>query len=118
MQVVARGVVTDHVTTPPGCLYTCIDHCSHSLLHCFVLFANHDLHCHPSKSSLCSFYSFGFGMGTIWLDEVGCTGMETVISECDHSGWATHDCSHLEDAGVRCSGEWWEGEGCTCAVKV
>ena len=52
-----------------------------------------------------SYHSFGLGMGTIWLDEVGCTGTETVISECDHSGWAIHDCSHLEDAGVRCSGE-------------
>lgn len=52
-------------------------------------------------------------MGTIWLDEVGCTGTETVISECDHSGWAIHDCSHLEDAGVRCSGELG-----VCGVRV
>ena len=44
-------------------------------------------------------------MGTVWLDELGCDGTETVLSECEHNGWATHDCSHLEDAGVRCSGE-------------
>lgn len=117
-------MATDHVTTPPGCLNTCI-----IIVHTHYCIASYYLQTmiyvviRPSTYAYISFYSFGFGMGTIWLDEVGCTGTETVISECDHSGWATHDCSHLEDAGVRCSGEWWEGEecegeGCTCAVKV
>ena len=41
----------------------------------------------------------------IWLDNVNCLGTETNVGQCLSGGWGIHNCLHLEDAGVRCSGE-------------
>jgi len=47
--------------------------------------------------------SYCCGSGTIWLDEVACTGSETYIGDCRHyGGWGSHDCSHSEDVAIRC----------------
>ncbi|XP_030853936.1 CUB and sushi domain-containing protein 2 isoform X2 [Strongylocentrotus purpuratus] len=43
---------------------------------------------------------FGEGDGAILLDDVSCTGREPSLFACDHSDFA--DCSHAEDAGVKC----------------
>ena len=46
---------------------------------------------------------FGRGSGQIWLDDVNCSGHESSIAMCLHSGWGINDCGHNEDASVICS---------------
>ena len=43
---------------------------------------------------------FGAGTGSIAMDEVRCTGSECRLVNCRHT--TRHDCSHSEDASVRC----------------
>ncbi|KAK6169774.1 hypothetical protein SNE40_020763 [Patella caerulea] len=45
---------------------------------------------------------FGPGTGPIWLSDVVCEGSEGSISECTHSGWRNHNCTHANDAAVIC----------------
>ncbi|NXG68602.1 DMBT1 protein, partial [Baryphthengus martii] len=49
------------------------------------------------------------GTGQIWLDEVNCTGEERNLSECRARPWGEHNCHHVEDASVECSGNF-EGD--------
>lgn len=46
---------------------------------------------------------FGRGSGDILLDEVACSGNEGFLTDCPTD--QSHDCTHAEDAGVRCGGE-------------
>ena len=46
---------------------------------------------------------FGPGYGTIWLDNVECTGDEDTLDQCPHAGLGIHNCGHGEDAGVNCN---------------
>ncbi|XP_056014421.1 deleted in malignant brain tumors 1 protein-like [Ostrea edulis] len=46
---------------------------------------------------------FGPGSGRTWLDNVGCSGTETSVFDCKHNGYGIENCSHNEDAGVRCT---------------
>ncbi|XP_041463290.1 CUB and sushi domain-containing protein 1-like [Lytechinus variegatus] len=43
---------------------------------------------------------FGQGTGSIFLDDLSCIGTETSLLACDRGHGS--DCSHAEDAGVRC----------------
>ncbi|XP_055954812.1 CD5 antigen-like, partial [Patella vulgata] len=45
---------------------------------------------------------FGQGQGPIWLSDVACEGGEASISECTHSGWRRHNCTHANHASVIC----------------
>ena len=44
------------------------------------------------------------GSGTIWLDNLRCSGSETNILTCPRNSLGNHNCRHSEDAGVRCYG--------------
>jgi len=56
---------------------------------------------------------FTNGASAIWLDEVQCSGTETRLIDCPASPIGTHNCAHIEDAGVRCTGTG-TGELCIC----
>uniref|UniRef100_A0ABI7YPF6 Lysyl oxidase homolog n=1 Tax=Felis catus TaxID=9685 RepID=A0ABI7YPF6_FELCA len=45
----------------------------------------------------------GQGMGAIHLSEVRCSGQEPSLWRCPHKNITAEDCSHSQDAGVRCN---------------
>ena len=47
--------------------------------------------------------SFGEGNGSIWMDNVECSGVEPRLEDCIFSEWKINDCDHTEDSGVICS---------------
>ncbi|XP_071503568.1 neurotrypsin-like [Diadema antillarum] len=52
------------------------------------------------RYSCCAEY--GQGSGPIYLDNVECNGTEKNLADCQHNGYETHNCKHIEDVGVKC----------------
>ena len=48
---------------------------------------------------------FGQGYGGIFLDNVICFGVESMLVDCIRSSIGVHNCQHNDDAGVKCQGE-------------
>ncbi|XP_059904338.1 deleted in malignant brain tumors 1 protein isoform X2 [Gadus macrocephalus] len=61
---------------------------------------------------------FGQGQGPIFLDDINCSGNESNLTQCGHSGLGSHDCSHHEDAGVVCEGETTENSVADGEVRL
>ena len=53
---------------------------------------------------------FGQGSGLIGVGNTNCIGNETDVTLCGYTLYPT-DCTHQQDAGVRCSGEIGPCEG-------
>ncbi|XP_051017796.1 LOW QUALITY PROTEIN: soluble scavenger receptor cysteine-rich domain-containing protein SSC5D [Acomys russatus] len=47
---------------------------------------------------------YGPGTGPIWLDDMGCRGSETSLSDCPSGTWGKHNCDHEEDVVLTCTG--------------
>ena len=47
-------------------------------------------------------HNFGQGTGPVYLYGVGCSGTESSLPSCSHSGIRFNWCSHYSDAGVVC----------------
>lgn len=48
---------------------------------------------------------YGAGSGNIMLDDLDCSGREVDLFSCEENSQRTHDCTHEEDAGVKCGGK-------------
>lgn len=47
---------------------------------------------------------FGQGTGTVWMEDLKCTGQELTVKQCPSKALGTSTCSHTQDAGVICRG--------------
>ena len=49
---------------------------------------------------------FGHGTGPIFLNQLGCSGTESSLVDCNRfAGLGLHSCDHSQDAGISCIGE-------------
>ena len=48
--------------------------------------------------------SYGSATGTIWLDNVRCSGSESRLISCQRNNFGSNDCSHSQDVAINCNG--------------
>ena len=48
---------------------------------------------------------YGMVLGKILLDDLDCSGREENLLQCSIHKANEHDCTHHEDAGVKCGGK-------------
>lgn len=48
---------------------------------------------------------YGVGNASIYLDDLDCSGSEADLLRCESNARAQHDCTHEEDAGLKCGGK-------------
>ena len=46
--------------------------------------------------------TLGQGSGPIWLNDVNCTGSESLLTDCSFTGWGVNNCDHSQGASVAC----------------
>ena len=46
--------------------------------------------------------SYGSATGTIWLDNVRCSGSESRLISCQRNSLGSHNCRHSEDVAIDC----------------
>ncbi|PFX21163.1 Macrophage scavenger receptor types I and II, partial [Stylophora pistillata] len=56
------------------------------------------------------FYTFGWGDGPIWLDDVDCHGYEMSLLHCRHRGIGSYSCGHYENVGIECQTWEWSAQ--------
>ncbi len=82
---------------------------------CYHVSCEHSIHA-GATAQCCAAY--GQGIGSIVLDDLACTGTETSLFDCPHSGIGTHNCGHTEDVGVICQGRCVRGVGRGRALRA
>lgn len=55
-----------------------------------------------AKPRYASFY--GKGLGPIFLAEIKCDGSELSLLDCNRNTYSALQCTHSEDAGIKCLG--------------
>ena len=61
---------------------------------------------YPGASRVSQFFEFNDGTGQIWLTSLSCTGSESSVDQCSHSGFGIDisTCYSFGDIGVECVG--------------
>ena len=72
-----------------------------------IRYTHANTHTYALHSGAVAFGSaaFGAGNGAILLDDVQCSGIEPKLLPCPNNGVGVHNCSHSQDAGVRCQSQ-------------
>ena len=92
----------------------------HSRLCLPIFYSDIVKHYYPSlhDGNHASFCRYGIGTGTIWLDNVRCSGIESRLTSCLRNAYGAHNCYHFEDVAIYCrttSGNASSGGNC-CAT--
>ena len=61
------------------------------------------VYCHLTTGAVIK--TFEGGDGAIFLESLGCSGVESTLIECSHPSINVHNCDHSDDAGVLCNCE-------------